>query len=158
MALKASPRPLSPPLRFVTGQLDAKRGALRAHLRAKSLASLGCAPKRLCGGSLFTFFPPLRQKRLPLTGVAKHLKCQETTRRSRRGTPYTAFGLIGRRPLFYTWRPGYLKCFVQTAGWPPRVIPTRPPALQGALPFVENLSGCLGTHAAHKLFEGTKPI
>ncbi len=36
------------------------------HLRAKSLASLGCAPKRLCGGSLFTLFPPLGRNPLPL--------------------------------------------------------------------------------------------
>ncbi len=35
--------------------------------------------KRGPSGPPFHTFPPLRQKRLPLTGTAKHLKCQKTT-------------------------------------------------------------------------------
>ena len=72
-------------------------------------------------------FPPLRQKRLPLTSAAKHLKCQETTWRSRQGTPYTAYG--------------HRECFALTMGSPPRACPARPPALRGALLLYKIIAG-----------------
>ena len=45
--LRTGMRFLQPPLLF----LSAKESKKEAHLRAKSLAALGCAPKRACGRS-----------------------------------------------------------------------------------------------------------
>ena len=47
------------------------------------------------------------------------------------GTPCTAFGLTGRRPLVCAWRHGYRKCFALTVGSPPRACPARPPHSRG---------------------------